>query len=814
MRLLLVFLLGIVSASAQLPRPSSTSTLLPNGWRISPAGKHVATSDYILNLIPTPDGRSVVGLHSGFNAHGLVVVGMDDWKIRQSIPIKSAWFGLAWSHDGTRLYVSGGNATSRQGPTVAPVYAFAFADGQLNPTPVARFEHHLPGKDVYWSGLAAHSKRPLLYAANRGTSARRTSVVVFRTDTQERVAEIPVEINPYDLVLNESTETLFVSNWSSRSVSVIDTVHNRVRATIAVGYNPNDMVLARDGRLFVACGNENSVYVIDTKELRAIEVLRTSMHPRAPVGSTPNALALDPNQQMLFVANADNNNIAVIHVGERDESHIMGFIPTAWYPSAVSVSADGKTLFVGSSKGLGGYSNVRGPHSPIRNDGRKEGLGSVKSLQQGSVSAISLGRLRQEIAGYTRQAVTNSPYYDRLLAEARPPVSGQSIVPRQVGAGSSIKYVIYIIKENRTYDQVLGDLPKGNGDPRLAIFGREVTPNHHKLAEEFVLLDNLYCDAEVSVDGHSWSTSAYATDFNEKLWPPNYGGISSAAVAPAHVPSSGHLWDEAARKGLTYRSYGEYAARVSGGEQMEAAPGAKGLVGHVCPKFRLTGMRDTDNVKAFIEEFDDYEKNFDSTDSAKRLPNFVIMSLGEDHTQGTRPGVPTPSAAVANNDWALGQLVERVSRSRYWKETAIFVIEDDAQDGSDHVDARRTVGLVISPYTRRGTVDSTLYTTSSMVRTMELLLGLAPMTQYDAAAMPMYAAFGTELNTEPYSHEKPRINVNAVNLASAWGAQESLAMDFSDYDRTPMFALNEIIWKSVKGPNSEMPLPIRAIHFR
>ncbi len=814
MRLLILSLIGIGSVFGQTPGAFEGTTLLPNGWRLTPVGRHATTPDYVLNVTQAPDGRSVIGLHSGFNPHGLVVVSPGDWEIRQTIPLKSGWLGLAWSQDGARLYVSGGNVTSRREPGAAPIYAFAYAEGRLDPEPVARFEHRLPGTEIYWSGLALHPKRPILYAANRGTSAQPSEVVVFRTDTRERVAEIPVEISPYDVVLDESAETLFVSNWSSRSVSVIDTVRNQIKATIAVGHNPNDMVLSRDGRLFVACGNENSIYVIDTRELRAMEVLRTSMHPRAPVGSTPNALALDPDQKMLFVANADNNNIAVIHVGERDESQIMGFIPTAWYPSALSVSADGKTLFVGSSKGLGGYSNVRGPRSPLKDDGQRDGRGSVKSLQQGSISAIPLGELRHEIAAHTRQAIANSPYYDRLLAEARPPVSGPSVVPRQVGAGSPIKHVIYIIKENRTYDQVLGDLPKGNGDPRLTIFGREVTPNHHKIAEEFVLLDNLYCDAEVSVDGHSWSTSAYATDFNEKLWPPNYGGISRASPAPAHIPSSGHLWDQAARKGLTYRSYGEYAARVSGGEQMDAARGIAGLIGHVSPKFRLPGMRDTDNVKVFIEEFDEYEKNFDSTNAAKRLPNFVVMSLGEDHTQGTRPGVPTPAAAVANNDWALGLLVDRVSHSRYWNETAIFVIEDDAQDGSDHVDARRTVGLVISPYIRRGIVDSTLYTTSSMIRTMELLLGLPPMTQHDAAAMPMYASFGAELNSEPYTHEKPRIDVKAVNLASAWGAQESMAMDFSDYDRTPMFALNEIIWKSVKGADSEMPLPVRAFHLR
>jgi hypothetical protein len=234
----------------------------------------------------------------------------------------------------------------------------------------------------------------------------------------------------------------------------------------------------------------------------------------------------------------------------------------------------------------------------------------------------------------------------------------------------------------------------------------------------------------------------------------------------------------------------------------------------VSPKFKMPGMRDTDNVKVFLEEFDEYVKNFEAKDPGKRLPNFIVMSLGEDHTQGTRPGVPTPMAAVANNDWALGQLVDRVSRSPYWAKTAIFVIEDDAQDGADHVDARRTVALVASPYARRGVIDSTLYTTSSMIRTMELFLGLPPMTQYDAAATPMYAAFGDKPDMRPFTMEAPRVDVNVLNTMRAWGAKESMEMDFSAYDRAPMFALNEIVWKSVKGADSEMPLPVRRFHWK
>jgi hypothetical protein len=321
-----------------------------------------------------------------------------------------------------------------------------------------------------------------------------------------------------------------------------------------------------------------------------------------------------------------------------------------------------------------------------------------------------------------------------------------------------------------------------------------------------VLLDNLYCDAEVSVDGHMWTNAAYATDFVEKQWPSHYGRMGTAPITAAAFPGAGYIWDQCKRKGLTYRSYGENARRVSEGSPMEAR--SPGLVGHVAPNYLNWGARDTENAAEFIREFDEYEKNYDDPDPEKRLPQFIVMGLPEDHTKGSRPDAPTIFAAVASNDYGLGMIVERVTHSRYWPDTAIFVIEDDAQDGPDHVDARRTVGLVISPYAKNGYVDSTFYTTSSMLRTIELLLGLPPMSQFDAAANPMYASFTVDQNLAPFIKLEPNIDLNEVNLATAWGAEESMKMDFSDFDLAPMSVLNEIIWKNARGPDSEMPLPI------
>jgi YVTN family beta-propeller protein len=793
--------------SQQLPHAIAGGYELPNGWRITPLGRGIQTEDMVVDVSLAPDRKAVVALHAGFNPHGLVVVDARSEEAVQRIPLKSAWYGLAWHPNGKRLYVSGGNANGRRA-TRAPIYIFDYENGKLSKEPAGTLEETIDTSELFWSGIVHHHTKPLLFAANRGTGAGASNVVVFDTSSGKLLQRIPVEVNPYSLVLSDNGQTLFVSNWASGSVSFIDVNTLRVTGRVAVGDNPNDMALSKDGRLFVSCANDNTVAVVDTKTRQVIERISTALTPNSPEGSTPNALALDRENQMLFVANADNNDVAVVRVAERAKSEVMGFLPVGWYPSALAIQA-GK-LYVGNSKGMGSYSDIRGPGSPLPPG--PEGNGSVKSLQKGSIEIVDLTQLKTNLRAWSKQVYDNTPYHDDQLAAAKAPTTA-TVIPREVGIGSPIKHVLYIIKENRTYDQVLGDLGKGNGDSRLTIFGEKVTPNHHALARQFVLLDNLFCDGEVSVDGHSWSNSAYATDFNEKLWPVTYGGHSKADYSAAFIPSGGHLWDLAMKKGLTYRSYGEYATRASDGTTMQASPGVGGLLGHVSPKFKLPGMRDTENAEVFLHELDEYDRNFDSADPKKRLPNFMVMSLPEDHTAGTTPGRFTPIAMVANNDYAVGMIVDRLSHSRYWPETAIFIIEDDAQDGPDHVDARRTTGYVVSPYIKRQTIDSTLYTTSSMLRTMELLLGLPPMSQYDAAANPMYASFAERADLAPFTHVKPQVDVMEKNTVKAYGARRSMKMDFRDVDEAPMAELNEILWKSIKGADSPVPAPVHRVRF-
>jgi YVTN family beta-propeller protein len=783
---------------------------LPNGWRITPAGKQIADlNDLILKMVISPDGKVIIAGHSGYLPHGLSVIDAKTHKVVQEVPLKTTWLGLAWSGDGHTLYVSGGNANGEKKveASLAPIYALAYRDGRLDPTPVATFtDDTMPKDKTWWSGLLSDPRRGLVWAANRGTSMAPTDVVAFDAKSGAIKKRVRVGISPYELAMTKDGRRLFVSDWGEKSVSVIDVASQKVIKTIPVGFNPNDMVLAPDGRLFVACSNENTVYVIDTRTLTVLETISTALYPKAPVGSTPNSLALDLKRKLLFVANADNNDVAVVDIHKRESSAVAGFIPAGWYTSAVTLGEAGQALYIGATKGEEGHPDLKGPTSPLAS--KFNGDETIKTLQRSSVERLPLAGLKASLARYTRQVYANTPYNDALLTAARASAT-PSILPSKVGQGSPIKYIVYIIKENRTYDQVYGDLPHTNGDPRLAIFGRQITPNQHAMAEQFAAFDNCYTDGDVSQDGHSWANAAYATDQNEKSWPANYGGHSQGNNrSMAYMPSNGYLWDAARRKGLTYRSYGEYATRASTGEPMSSVPGANGLIGHVSPNYLQNRVRDTENAKVFLTEFEGYEANFDSPDPEKRLPNYIVMSMQENHTHGTDPKSFSPRAMVANQDVALGRMIERLTHSRYWPQMAIFIMEDDAQDGPDHVDARRTACLVISPYIKRRTVDSTLYTTSSMVRSIELLLGMPPLSQYDAAATPFYAAFGTTADLTGYKALPAQYDVNEMNPPTAYGARESAKMNFADADEAPMHRLNEIIWKSVKGANSPMPPPV------
>jgi hypothetical protein len=434
--------------------------------------------------------------------------------------------------------------------------------------------------------------------------------------------------------------------------------------------------------------------------------------------------------------------------------------------------------------------------------------GAISIIQTPDVTALS---------ALTRRVLDLTPYKDTTrLAPDDAPVA--SPIPRRVGGTSPIKHVFYVIRENRTYDQVFGDIARGNGDPSLTLFGEEITPNAHALAREFTQFDNFYVDAEVSYDGHAFSMGAYATDVAEKLWPTNYGGRGTPYLSEGgfnirdqygnfSAPPLGYLWDFAKRANVSVRSYGEFASwRRRGGEVRADVPGLEGLVHPSYPPFDL-GVPDQHRADIWLDEFRQFDRD-------GNLPRLSIIRLGNDHTNGTSPGSPTPRAMVADNDLALGRIVEAITHSRYWKESAIFVLEDDAQNGPDHVDAHRSLLLSVSPFSHRRSLDSTLYTTSGVLRTIELILGLPPMSQYDAAARPMYAAFQAAPDPAPFTHHPARVSLEEKNDWSSPGARASLRMNLREADMAPELELNEILWRSVRGHGAVMPPPRRTGFIR
>jgi YVTN family beta-propeller protein len=794
-----------------LPGPTGHGFLLPNGWTITPAGRQVPLTDLPLNIVPLADGKHALVATSGYNRHQLSLIDLDAGTVLSQETVRQSWFGLAVGPKEDQVWWSGGGANM--------LHTFALKDRELtrtskaepDPTKLSKEERDkLRAQEAkqraFKSGLALSRDGKTLYSLdiNAGT----ISALDLDCGCGDRTATVGGR--PYDVVPARNGSRLYVSDWAGRSVLALDPDSLRVVARIAVGEHPNQIAAhPRDDRLFVACASSNTVAVVDTRRGTVIETIATALFPRAPEGSTPDALAVSPDGKTLYVANADNNCVAVIDVAEPSRSEVRGFIPTGWYPTAVAVTPDGRHLLVGVGKGNQTRPNPipKGKPPELLPDGRVP-FPYIGTTMSGALSIVPVPDEKQ-LRQHTATVYRNCPYSDKLLSGA--PAAEKTAIPAEVGAASPIKYVIYIIKENRTYDQVFGDVPKGNGDPALVMFGEKVTPNHHKLAEEFVLLDNLYCNGQVSQDGHPWSTMAYNTDYVAKDWHVTYSGRKGVAdddEANLEKAPSGYLWDACARAGLSYRSYGEYGKRVSqpdGTFRMEGA--VPGLVGHHCPDWgnsRVKGAwaRDPKQIETFLREYRAFVKN-------GTMPRFIVMSLGEDHTTGTAPGTFTPQACVASNDLALGQLVDAVSHGPLWKETAIFVIEDDAQNGPDHVDAHRTVGLVVSPYTKRGAVDSTQYSTVSMVRTIELILGLPPLSQYDAAARPMFASFTGRADLRPYDHAPARIDLYAINPKTAYGAARSARMDFSEYDRVDDFELNEVLWRSIKGAEAALPPAVR-----
>jgi hypothetical protein len=690
--------------------------------------------------------------------------------------------------------------------------------GPPMPSPEERADHPEAVQQNFIGGLTIAPDGSRLFAVH--VFGQMLSVVDLAARRVVHRVELPAE--PYTSVVSPDGTTVFVSIWGGAKILMYDARTLQARGDIAVGEHPNAMALTKDGkRLFVACANTNAVWAIDVESRRASEQISVALYPQAPPGSTPNHVSLSADDTRLLVANADNNAVAVVDVSKPGASEVEGFIPTGWYPTGAMFSLDGSRVFLMSGKGVS--ASTPNPRFFTRTlpGGEAQFVGAMLT---GAVSILPTPD-RHALETLTKLTYSVTPYSDEhRLAPAGAP--GASPIPAHVGDPSPIKHVFYVIRENRTYDQVLGDLDRGNGDPTLTLFGESVTPNAHALVREFGVLDNFYVDAEVSYDGHAWSTGAYATDIVEKFWPTNYarrgasylsegGGQMRNAYGNAAAPLNGYIWDAVVRKGLTVRSYGEFADWGSGSKadrqagRVPAVAAVPGLQGRVSPTYPPWDLEVTDQrrVEAFLQEFEEY-------DAAGQVPAFSIIRMGNDHTNGTRPGMPTPRAMVAENDLAIGRMVGAISKSRIWKESAIFIVEDDAQNGPDHVDAHRSIALIVSPFSRRRVVDSTMYTTSGILRTMELILGVPPMSQYDAAATPAYNAFQATPDLTPFTQLEARVSIDEKNDQRAWGAEASMRMNLAEADMAPERELNEILWRSVKGAHAPMPPMVRSAFVR
>jgi len=769
--------------------------LLPTQWSLRPAGIQVKLGDFPVNMVLHPSGNWIAILHCGYGEHEVVIVDAKKQAVVSRASIPQAFYGMCFNPAGEQLFVSGAE--------YEVVYQFRFAEGYLSERRELKIGE--PDEKLVPTGLACSADGKTLYVAN----AWGNSVAVVPLDNPDAPKRHALEADsyPYAPLPSPDGKLLYVSLWGRAAVAVLELESGKVLSEWKTQSHPTELVLSPDGkRLFVACANSNTVSVLDTSDGRGMEVISSALHPQARNGSTPNSLSLSPDGKVLLIANADNNNIALFDVSENSRSRSLGYIPVGWYPTSVRFNAKGDEIYVANGKGLMSTANRQGPN-PVKNPPRnlQEYIGG---LFRGTLSIIEAPS-PAEMAAYTKQAYECSP----LRADSAPvakPREADNPIPAKLGDPSPIKHCIYIIKENRTYDQIFGDMPEGNGDPDLCIFPENVTPNHHALARQFVLLDNFYVESEVSADGHEWSMAAYATDFVEKTWPLVYRGgkrkltYPSEGTHPIAFPSGGYIWDRCREAGVSYRSYGEFIKNAPQAG-MPGTATVKALEGHFDPLYRGYDLdyRDVDRAKRFIEELKRFEE-------IGTMPRFMVMHLPNDHTYGTRRGKPTPTAMVADNDLALGRVVEAISHSRFWKETAIFVVEDDAQNGSDHVDAHRTVAMVISPYTKRRSVDSNMYSTASMLRTMELILGLQPMSQFDAAALPMYASFQAKPDFTPYKHLPANVDLAAVNRDDAWGADLSERLDLSTEDAADDLLFNEIIWRSVRGADSPMPPPVRA----
>jgi YVTN family beta-propeller protein len=834
-----------------------------NQW-LTPAGRQVELPGMRpLALALSPDKRFLV---TAGQTHELVVLDPMYGKILQHVPLPEAgeapspnpvsdaflspdlkaqisYTGLVFSPDGSRLYMANVNGD---------IKVFAV---QKDHTLKGLFSIPLPSGNWPWrkmdipSGLAVSADGKRLYVVLN--LSNRLAELDAVTGQVLRLWDVGIE--PYDVVLSPSKA--FVSNWGGRrpdtnsltasagqnvlvrvdpirhipsegSVSIIDLNAGAPPVEILTGLHASGLAVSPNGRYVVAANaGSDTLSVIDTRTDEIVESICARQNPGDLFGAQPNALAFDKSGGTLFVCNGTQNAVALIHF-EPGKSKLLGLVPVGWFPAAIVYDAKRKSIAVANIKG------------DMENPGTRYGRTALNSAQwHGSVSLVPVPDA-SELEELTGIALADMRY-PLLVAASLPARTGQAPrpVPERAGEPSLIQHVIYILKENRTYDQVLGDVIEGNGDSALCLFSREFTPNEHKLVRQFVLLDNTYCCGSRSPDGHQWTDSALATDYIEKLYagfPRSYpfGGNQPGEDAMVYSPA-GFIWDDALAHGKTVRDYGEFTfgqkqwkdparhresprfldiyhelLRGTQNISISCTPTVESLRNYIDTNTIGWDLNVPDVFRAaqFIRELKGFEQTGD-------LPSLVILWLPSDHTDGTKPNLPTPEAMMADNDLAMGRVFEAVSHSRFWKDTCIFAIEDDPQSGWDHVSGYRTTAYLASPYAKRGKVISTRYNQTSLLRTMELMLGLPPMNQMDATATPMFDCFDNTPDLTPYDAVPNIIPLDRMNPESKdisdrrlrKDAQISARLPLDKPDECPDDLLNHILWRAVKGPRTPYP---------
>jgi YVTN family beta-propeller protein len=804
---ILIVIAALVS-SAPAPREQvgplpDGGFLLNSGWSIHAAGKQVPVDTFPMASALSPDGRYLLVLNGGYNPPSISVIDTASARELGRTRVADAWLGLAFTPKGDRVYVGGGSR--------AAVFEFTFSEGKLQPARTFTVVDKPTNRD-FIGDVALSPDGRLIYAAD----LYHDSLVVINPQSGMVIERVKTGRRPYRILFHPDGKSFFVTHWTDGTLGQYEAASGNLLNTIRAGAHPTDMIwrpgkVEGEGeeapwvaRLFVAAANTNNVYTLganEAGELTPVESINLAMTPRQPLGMTPSALALSADGKSMYVVCSDGNAVAAVDISH-PRSRVEGFIPTGWYPTAVRALRDGRIVVL-NGRGLRSYPNAQnGPNPTRRPEPVHEGVPALQyvgRMQTGTASFIDPPSA-SDLASYSKQVLANSPYRDQKLDAANP------LPP--------IEHVIYIVKENRTYDQVFGDLKEGNGDPSLVIFGEQVTPNLHKLAREFVLLDNFYVNSDVSADGHNWSTAAIAADYVQKLWPNSYAGrrklYDYEGQEPTAAPPAGYIWTNAAQAGISMRNFGYFANNkpqpVTGEEQVASLrdPVLAKVTNRRYRGFDLE-YPDVERARVFLAELAEYEKS-------GQMPRLILMRLGNDHTSGTAAGKIAPLSAAADNDYALGMIAEGVSKSRFWTSTAIFVLEDDAQNGPDHVDSHRSPAFVISAYAKRRVVDGTMYNTTSMLRTMELILGLRPMTSYDAGARPMAGAFQAKADPTPYAAQKPRIPLDQRNPAASPTAARSARLDFSEADRNDDDELNDILWRAIR--KTDPPAPVRSYFAR